>query len=246
MNRLLIVSVIFTVVLSACSTPGNPPTIPGVQPTMYPSPSIEDYFPLRKGAYWIYEGNVRWTVINSADVEENVVTWKMEVQRVFQRNNIVGYEMLGAPWDLAWYEGGKQPSEYGIIQAGGNFYRTSIDTVGRLMDESDVLRALVNENQVFLDVPLIQGKKFCDTFSLARSDGMYCWSVGKEIQLDEVSIKGVNPSYKLIEYPIYNGTMPDHSIIHFIPGVGVSHYEYHHHGTVSDVEVDLIEYYPGD
>jgi hypothetical protein len=246
MNKIVLISIVFSIVLSSCSTSGQPPIVPGVQPTMYPSLSILEYFPLRKGAYWLYEGNVRWTVINSSDIAEKELTWKMEVQRVFQRNNIVGYEMSGAPWDLAWYEEGKAPSEYGIIQAGGNFYRTSIDTVWRLMNESDFLSALVDEDDIFLDIPLIQGKKFCDTFSLTRSDSMYCWTVGEASQATVENIKGVISSDTLLEYPIYNGTMPDHSIIHFIPGVGISRYEYHHHGTISDVEVRLIEYYPGE
>jgi hypothetical protein len=244
-KSMLLIFVVLAVVLPSCSLSEKTPTMPVVQSTMYPSPSILEYFPLKQDAYWIYEGNVKWTAPNSADVEEKKITWKMEVKRVFQRNNIIGYEMLGAPWDLAWYEKGKEPSEYGIIQAGGNFYRTSLETVWRLMDETDVLRALVEEDEIFLDIPLIPGKKFCDTFSLSRADGMYCWTVGDANQADAENIKGVDKSNALIEFPIYNQTMPDHSIIQFIPGVGISRYVYQHHGTISDVDVWLVEYYPG-
>jgi hypothetical protein len=245
-KNISLISTILTIAFTACSGLGNTSGMPVVQPTIYPSPSIQEYFPLKQGAYWVYEGNVKWTIPNSAEVAEEEITWKMEVKRVFQRNSIVGYEMLGAPWDLAWYEEGKEPSEYGIIQAGGKFYRTSLETVWRLMDETDVLRALVNENQIFLDIPLISGKKFCDTFSISRADGMYCWTVGDAIQADTANIKGVDSSATLIEFPIYNGTMPDHSMIQFIPGVGISSYLYRHHGTISDVDVHLIEYYAGE
>ena len=201
---------------------------------------------MKDGAYWIYKGNVRWTIIDPSEVAEQEITWKMEVQRVVQRNDIYGYEMLGAPWDLAWYEDGKEPSEYGIIQAGGNFYQSSIETVRRLMDEKDFLGGLVNEYSVFLDIPLVSGKKFCDTPSLTRTDSKYCWMVGEAIQEDGADIKGLESANTVFEFPIYNGTLSDHSIIHFIPGVGISGYEYHHHGTVSDVEVRLIEYYSGE
>jgi hypothetical protein len=237
---------VLTLAISSCFSSDKNSIMPVVQPTMYPSLPILEYFPLKQGTYWIYQGTVKWTIPNSADIAEEVITWKMEVKRVFQRNDIVGYEMLGAPWDLAWYEEGKEPSKYGIIQAGGKFYRTSLEAVWRLMDETDVLRALVNENQIFLDIPLIFGKKFCDTFSISRADGMYCWTVGDAIQADTANIKGVDASAALIEFPIYNGTMPDHSQIQFIPGIGISRYVYRHHGTISEVDVHLIEYYAGE
>ena len=169
----------------------------------------------------------------------------MEVKQVVQRNDIFGYVMLGAPWDLAWYEQGKEPSEYGIIQTGGNYYRTSVNTIQRLSDENDFLGNLVDEYEIFLEIPLVQGKKFCDTPSLTRVDGMYCWNVGEANQVNVADIEGVTTTKTVFEFPIYNETKPDHSIIHFIPGIGISRYEYHHHGTVSGVEIRLIEYHTG-
>ncbi len=247
MKRISILLIIPTILwLAGCVQPNNPTDIPEVEATMLPSLPIQEYFPLKKGAYWVYEGPVKWTVPNSADVVEDIINWKMEVTRVIERNNIIGYEMSGAPWDLAWYEEGKKPGEYGIIQAGGNYYRTSLDTVLRLYNEDDSLNALVDENEIFLDVPLIQGKKFCDTFSLTRSDGRYCWNVGKANLVDVTGIKGLDPSGSFFEYPIYQGTMPDSSAFGFIPGVGISGYQYRHHGTVSEVDIHLIAYFPGE
>jgi len=75
---------------------------------------------------------------------------------------------------------------------------------------------------------------------------MYCWVAGDAIQPNVMNIKGLASSDAVIEFPIYNGTLSDHSIMHFIPGVGISCYEYHHHGTVSDAEVRLIEYHSGE
>jgi hypothetical protein len=173
------------------------------------------------------------------------ITWKMEVERAFQRNTIVGYEMVGAPWDLAWYEAGKERSKYGIIQAGGKFYRVPSETVIRLLNEDDNLFGLIDENDIFLDTPLVDGKKFCDTISMARPDNMYCWNVGEARLFDSSSTKGIEASKELWEYPIANGTLPDASMLYFVPGVGISGYFYRHHGTVSEVDVHLIEYSPG-
>lgn len=232
--------------LSSCATPTETQPVFVVQPTINPVQSILDYFPLKKNAYWVYQGQVKWTKMNSADVVEEEITWKMEVERVFQRNNVIGYELLGAPWDLAWYEAGKTPSEYGIIQSGGKYYRVPVEVVIRLMNEDDNLYGLVDENDIFLETPLVNGSKFCDTVSMTRPDNMYCWNVGEGKPFDASGIKGIDASEEYWEYPVVNATMPDVSIMAFIPGIGVSRYVYRHHGTVSEVDVHLIEYYSGE
>jgi len=213
---------------------------------MSPSQNILDYFPLKRGTYWVYRGTVKWTEVNSSDILEEEITWKMEVERVFQRNAIIGYEMAGAPWDLAWYESGKEQSKYGIVQAGGKYYKVPFDTIIRLLNEDDNLFGLVDERNIFLDIPLVNGKKFCDTISMTRPDNMYCWNVGEGKLFDANNITGVDPSKELWEFSIVNQTMPDVSIMYFVPGIGISHFIYRHHGTVSDVDVHLIEYYPGE
>ena len=192
---------VLTSTLSSCSTTDMQPTTSMVPSTAYPSPPILEYFPLQEGAYWVYEGTVKWTKVNSSEVAEKEIIWKMEVERVYQRNEVVGYEMLGAPWDLAWYEEGKQPGEYGIIQAGGKFYRTPIESVWRIMDESDILSALVDEDEIFLEVPLITGKKFCDADSIARTDMLYCWNVLEEKQV-EFNVKGIDAKRTMTEFTI--------------------------------------------
>jgi hypothetical protein len=247
LNKNAFLSLFFILFLiPSCSAMGKTQTPPLLEPTISPSQSILDYFPLKKGAYWVYQGNVKWTKDNSSDVVEEEMTWKMEVQRVFQRNNIVGYEMTGAPWDLAWYEAGKEPSQYGIIQVGGKFYQVPVDTVIRLMNEDDNLFGLVNESDILLDTPLVNGEKFCDTVDITRPDGMYCWNVGEGKPFDAKNVKGVDSSKVLWEYSIIEQTGPDVSLIYFVPSVGISRYMYHHFGTISDVDVQLVEYHSGD
>ncbi len=75
---------------------------------------------------------------------------------------------------------------------------------------------------------------------------MYCWNVGEGKQFEAKSIVGLDISTELWEYPVINQTMPDVSLIYFVPGVGISRYIYSHHGTVSDVDVQLVEYYSGE
>lgn len=241
------VTMILMMLISACGTTRRTQIPSPTQPIMSPSPDILDYFPLKTGAYWVYQGPVRWTRMNSSDVAEGEITWRMEVVRVIQRDDILGYELLGAPWDLAWYEPGKERSKYGIIQAGGRkFYRVSLETLARLSNMTDDLSDLVNDSTIFLDTPLATGERFCDAASQARTDNMYCWVVGEGTPFEAGRIRGIDPARELLEYPIGNQTMPDASRMYFVPGIGISRYSYHHNGTVSEVDVHLIEYYPGE
>lgn len=114
-----------------------------------------------------------------------------------------------------------------------------------MIDEDDLLRDLVDDRSLFLDIPLVAGKKYCDAFSIARPDAVYCWRVGKGEQI-EPSVKGINSSSTLTEYTISQFTLPDNSMFRFVPGVGITQYKYAHHGTVSEVDVRLVEYHSGD
>jgi hypothetical protein len=249
MRRIVLFLSIFSLYLGAsCANQQQKETISFVQPTAYPSSQVADYFPLATGAYWIYQGTVKWTRPNStaSDVVEQAIQWKMEVMRQIEDNDIVGYEMQGAPWDLAWYEEGQEPSKYAIIRVGtARFYQTSVDTMLRLLDQNEALRALVNGDDLLLDIPLITGKKFCGDFSIARPDGMYCWNVGKVAQADLKNVRGIDTSEPLDEYPIFQATGPDFSGFTFVPGVGITSYTYQHHGTISECDIRLIEFHPG-
>jgi len=114
-----------------------------------------------------------------------------------------------------------------------------------MSDNTDTLENLVNEYDLFLDIPLISGKKFCDFESITRVDGMYCWSVGEATPVDTNTIQGLDSSQTWMVHPIIKRTMPDFSTMEFIPGIGISRYTYHHNGSVSDVALRLIEYHPG-
>ncbi len=247
-RKLSFISLVTAILVLACSATIGILTTPiPVQPATSAPQNTSDYFPLKQGVYWIYQGTVKWTKPNSSEVVEENITWKMEVTGVFQRNDIMGYEMSGAPWDLAWYQPGKERSMYWILQAGGKFYKVPLDRAAGLpTNGTGDLSSLLDDNNLFLDTPLGTGKKFCDSVSLARPDNMYCWVVGDTQPFVASGVNGVDPSRNLQEYAISNQTMPDISAIYFVPGVGISGYAYIHHGTVSEVDVHLIEYHSGE
>ena len=81
------------------------------------------------------------------NVMQKDLTWKMEVVEMVERGEIGGYALRGHPSDLAWYEEGKQRSEYVIVPFGPDkFYKTDdLKALQRLKDETDSLNGLVHE-----------------------------------------------------------------------------------------------------
>ena len=201
-----------------------------------------EMFPLSPGTYWIYEGLVKWQ--NESGVKEQRMTWKMAVIEQVERDGFVGYLMKGHPGDLAFYEDGRVPSDYAIIRRGNNVYHTEVSAFQRLKDSSDRLKHLVLPADLILKFPLTPGDKFGDLEMLKRHDDFYCWVV-KEKRPFFAKITGVIPAASLEEYVVTFTTLPDGIIVHFTPGIGMTRYEYTHHGTISEVDMRVIEYHAG-
>ncbi len=203
--------------------------------------SAEKYFPLSDGAYWIYQGTVTWE--DAGEIRSETLNWKMEVVEVIDRGEIVGYRMLGHPGDLAWYEDGKKRSDYAIIQAGsGSYYLSDLHILERLKDDNDLLDFLVNEEQLFLDTPLSPGKRICGAAFITNPYGDYCWVVGPQENVTLGNVVEDDESKLVTGYTIRYVTNPDHTIITFVPGLGITNYVYGHHGVLSEVDLELIEY----
>ena len=117
--------------------------------------------------------------------------------------------------------------------------------VDRVQDEDDPLDELVEDRDLFLDIPLLSGKKFCEAEYITLYNGGYCWLV-KDGHPVEFEVVGLNATDTLVEYGMVHATRPDHVYLGFIPGVGISQYVYRHHGTIAEVDVRLVEYYPGE
>ncbi len=206
-------------------------------------------FPLAQGSYWVYQGTTKWT--NDKSVREENVTWKMEVIEAIKRGHITGFVLKGSPYDLAWYNQGKKPGDYLMIHVyPDQFYLVNNDEkvanlVKRLKDKDDPLVGLVENNELFLDFPLIRGKVFGDAGQITRQDQWYCWLVESEKATKLKNIKGVKKMQDVTEYELAYRTSPEHTIIDIVPGVGITRFVYIHHGSVAETDVKLIEYFPG-
>lgn len=207
-------------------------------------------FPLVPGSYWIYEGITQWMPTNSTKVVQTRVTWKMEVVDTFERGPLKIALLKGYPADVAWYRDGKERGDHLIIEVSpGKFYLVSDQrarlVLQRLSDEADVLVNLLEDLELLLDLPLIPGKAFGPSEQIARLDGGYRWNVETSEQV-ELEVKGISSRESHIQYNLTFRTAPDMMNIDFVPGIGITGYQYQHHGAIAETDLKLIEYYPGN
>jgi hypothetical protein len=222
--------------------------VPGKERAQTRSPQ-EDAFPLRTGACWVYEGTVRWAGNTADEGVEKKIQWKMEVVDTLERRSLTAYVLKGHPLDLAWYTEGKQRGDYVIVRIGGDKYylvqeERVAEVLRRVRDAQDELKDLVDNDDLFLDLPLEKGKAFGESDQLNCEDGMYCWRVGASREADLRGIKGVT-GQKAAVWELSYRTNPDVQIVDYAPKIGILRFQYHHNGTVSDCDVHLVEYSPG-
>ncbi len=210
--------------------------------------SANIFFPLRKGSYWIYQGQTKWTSPETSQVLEKNITWKMQVEDVMQRGHLVIAKVKGYPQDLAWYDEGKMPGDYLIVQADEKYYliegkKRVREVLSRLADQNDALVNLVQESELFLEKPLEKFQSFGETAQLTREDGFYHWVVDDENQTELDQLQG-SPllAGTHTQYHLTLRTLPEHIFVDFVPGVGITHYTYSHHGTVAEADLSLVEY----
>jgi hypothetical protein len=66
----------------------------------------------------------------------------------------------------------------------------------------------------------------------------------------EITEKKLQPAVSGVpadEQPVFRmeyWTLPDDQKIELVPGLGVLSYRYHHHGTLADTDLRLVEFHP--
>ncbi len=209
-----------------------------------------DYFPLEKGNFWIYRGEVSWVQRNPAtdenEIKKQTLTWKMEVVDTARRGKYFGALIKGMPNDLAWYEPGKSRGDYMILREGRTkYFLLSGDNAktafAKLQSKNEPLDKLVVTDDIILDLPLTVDKTFGG--DPAYPDRRrYCWVVeGAEDPFDNSTVKGA-PSEAKREFFLTYRTGPDHQFLDFVPNLGIVNYTYGHHGTVSECDMTLVEF----
>ena len=208
-------------------------------------------FPLSPGTYWIYHGLVRSWAEDSTPGNVSAVTWKMSVVRAIDREGIAVAVVNGFPSDLDWSAGSVNAQRSMFVGTeDSKFYLNSPWDTSWVADLIDApkypLGDLVRPYEWILRLPLTTGEKFgCDEAAAARTDGKYCWVVGASSPAELGRVKGVAPGRRQ-EYEIDYDSVADDMEIEFVPGVGITSYQYHHHGAIAETELHLVEFHSGD
>jgi hypothetical protein len=207
-----------------------------------PTPASVPAFNFAKDTTWVYEGVVKWD--DKGKAQQKTLTWKMHIiDKIERSDGIVGYVMQGHPIDLTFYDASKPPSDYLYIAKANRIYQiTLIDTrpIERIKDVQDALADLLNDETIVYDFPLSANKKFGPSQFLGNSDGKYTWVITEAKPNPLNGIKGVTPT-NATEYTLNFKTNPDWQDVYYVPSIGITRFIYHHNGTLSDVDVKLVE-----
>lgn len=211
-------------------------------------PPTESSFPLQPGTVWVYRGIVRWYDFQSQKTVGAHVTCRVEVLRMIHREGLVAAVVRGFPADFDWSEGETVQRDWLFIKTARDewhwFGGEDVEkNLRRLEDSSDSLEGMLTVDDLLMKLPLRKGMKFCDAESKVRPDDHYCWVVASVRAVDINNIKGVDAGRRnsfLLQYV----TNPDDTEFEFVPGIGFTSYRYHHHGSVADTEMNLVEFLP--
>lgn len=209
--------------------------------------AIETCFPLERGNYWVYHGT--YQTQDASGIITDTLTWKAEVKEVIDLDEVKLYVIKGFPFLLHSYTFGSAEKEnsilntdYVMIQVGSNrFYQYGYMNKQDLneiknSDQYKVIIALyssgvIDENSVFLYLPLTVGKEFSD------------WQVSDSSNVTLEDVKGIPHSDTYTVYTIEAQNSWSQSIsFDFIPFIGITGFYYNgrgHAGSVGIVEVSV-------
>jgi len=209
--------------------------------------STEQFLSLTPGTWWLYRGTVQWTDPQTEAEAQADVTLKMTVQRVIQKPDFTIAILSGFPrdLDLATGEVGEMP--WLLIET--KCCELFLDSLppdfdyAKLDKDGTTLGKFLSEDNLLFRWPLKKGMKFGDAESVRRDDGLYCWVVASQETRKLADIKGL-PSQAAEVFLLRYTTNPDDTEMEISPGTGILSYQYHHHGTVANTSLALVEFHP--
>lgn len=206
----------------------------------------DPYFPFVKGRYWLYDGNVAY-MDQGAVREKKITGWKSEVVDTFENKDFKAALLKGSPRDLAWYADARERRDtICILTRAGEF--SEIMGEARIPDEFAVIKdtgklpdALLGRCEALFKVPMKEGDRLGDPEQI-RLGPRYCWVVSSiTTGVAEPQVKGIPAAKQLTTYCLTYRSSPEHFNLHFAAGVGITFYEYVHHGTKGDCVMQLVE-----
>jgi hypothetical protein len=209
--------------------------------------STEHFLPLNPGTWWLYRGTVGWTDPQTEKEAQANVTLKMTVQKVIQKPEFTIAILSSFPRDLDWATGEVGAMPWLLIET--KRHEIFLDSLppdfdyAKLEKDATPLDKFLSEDNLLFRWPLKKGMKFGDAESVRRDDDHYCWVVATQETKNLPNIKGL-PSRSAEVFLLRYLTNPDDTEMEISPGIGILSYQYHHHGTVADTSLTLVEFHP--
>jgi hypothetical protein len=207
--------------------------------------------PLEKGTKWVYEAQVKWTPVAGSGlkgVQAARLKWTAEVVASVPGKSARAAVVHAFPMEVLGMDPA-EPKGYTVLVATSNrLYSAEADTAREAVKLAKKLvaspRQVALQAEVLLELPLQLHKRWGDiSDGPARDDGWYCWNV-EAVKAERLRIAGFSPSESLRVWTIAFRTCPDHQLLEVVPGVGLVHLQYEHHGTVGEEDVRLVEFKP--
>ena len=197
--------------------------------------------PLDAGATWTYRADLTWVRRGGRAAHRSIVG-TARVLTVRATDSSVAAIVRGWPSDLAWWEPGRAPGRSAVYCVGGRVYllRAAADSGAAF------LTGLLDDTQrpdsadLILELPLHTGALF-GRDPAKRRDTLYAWYVEGAEPVPPAVLR-LRPGITDSLYSIAYRTLPDHTIMGFVPGIGIVHYAYSHHGTPASVDAWLVGY----
>lgn len=211
------------------------------------SSDTKSVFPLSKGTYWVYEGNVTYQLTPNQTVT-STIRRRMQVADVINGAEFRAALIQGGPWDLEFYSTDKPAGDYLIVATNEATYLAQGEQARDLFAEirksglTHEIRDTLAED-IWFRIPLRANGTYCAPDQLARDDRMYCWAV-MAAKPERVAVTGVKSGTRTV-YELAFRTNPDHQIVQIAPGIGMLHFTYAHHGTPSEADVKLVDFHAG-
>ena len=169
---------------------------------------------------------------------------------LFHENYTIAF-LKGYPGQLAWQNGTIKREDYAIvIKKISN--SVAIIKVDPTKDREKLIKlAQIKSDKSFrgcklyLKDPIAISEYMCISQEDRKSVFPYCWFV-EDMKWERLpNIKGIDPEYQYIKYLISCKTRPDVQSIDLTARIGITRYYYRHHGTISEVDLKLVEFHKG-
>jgi hypothetical protein len=200
---------------------------------------------LAPGTTWTYRAEVAWGVGSGDSTARQFLTWTTSVTTVRTSDSAVAATVRGWPTDLAWWTPRRTPTTSVLYCVGGRVYlfHPQPGTAPQVVEALLSGKQIPTLDDLILSFPLYTGELY-GRDPAERQDNLYAWFV-EAAELSPDAVRRFHPGIVDSLYTLVYRTAPDHTLIGFVPGVGVVHYVYRHHGTMAESEAWLVAYQLG-